>query len=68
MTLLGINHEFKRAVDNTLNLYETVGNAIRKYISDVKTGDFPSERSNISPEKYQEYNIDADFQLLGKVR
>jgi 3-methyl-2-oxobutanoate hydroxymethyltransferase len=43
--MLGINHEFKpRFLRQYLNLYETVGNAIRKYISDVKTGDFPSEK------------------------
>ncbi|MCU0381816.1 MAG: 3-methyl-2-oxobutanoate hydroxymethyltransferase [Chitinophagaceae bacterium] len=43
--MLGINHEFKpRFLRQYLNLYETVGNAIREYISDVKSGDFPNEK------------------------
>jgi 3-methyl-2-oxobutanoate hydroxymethyltransferase len=43
--MLGINHEFKpRFLRQYLNLYETVGDAIRKYIADVKSGDFPNEK------------------------
>ena len=42
--MLGINHEFKpRFLRQYLNLYESVGNAIKSYISDVKSRDFPSE-------------------------
>jgi 3-methyl-2-oxobutanoate hydroxymethyltransferase len=42
--MLGINHEFKpRFLRQYLNLYEMVGDAVRKYIADVKSGDFPDE-------------------------
>jgi 3-methyl-2-oxobutanoate hydroxymethyltransferase len=43
--MLGINHEFKpRFLRQYLNLYEQVGNAVRKYIGDVKSRDFPNEQ------------------------
>jgi 3-methyl-2-oxobutanoate hydroxymethyltransferase len=43
--MLGINHEFKpRFLRQYLSLYETIGNAVRQYIHDVKSGDFPSEK------------------------
>jgi 3-methyl-2-oxobutanoate hydroxymethyltransferase len=42
--MLGINHEFKpRFLRQYLNLYEMVGDAVRKYIADVKSRDFPDE-------------------------
>jgi 3-methyl-2-oxobutanoate hydroxymethyltransferase len=43
--MLGINHEFRpRFLRQYLNLYEQVGDAVREYIKDVKSGDFPSEQ------------------------
>jgi 3-methyl-2-oxobutanoate hydroxymethyltransferase len=43
--MLGINHEFKpRFLRQYANLYEVMGNAVRNYISDVKSRDFPSEK------------------------
>jgi 3-methyl-2-oxobutanoate hydroxymethyltransferase len=43
--MLGINHEFKpRFLRQYLNLYEQVGNAVRQYIGDVKSRDFPNEQ------------------------
>lgn len=42
--MLGINHEFKpRFLRQYLNLYGAVGDAVKSYISDVKSRDFPSE-------------------------
>lgn len=42
--MLGINHEFKpRFLRQYLNLYAQVGDAVRRYIGDVKRRDFPSE-------------------------
>lgn len=43
--MLGINHEFKpRFLRQYLNLYEQVGDAVKRYISDVKSGGFPSDQ------------------------
>jgi 3-methyl-2-oxobutanoate hydroxymethyltransferase len=43
--MLGINHEFKpRFLRQYLNLYEEITSAVKQYISDVKTGDFPNEK------------------------
>lgn len=43
--MLGINHEFKpRFLRQYANLYEVMGNAVKNYISDVKSRDFPSEK------------------------
>jgi len=43
--MLGINHEFKpRFLRQYLNLYEEITGAVKQYISDVKTGDFPNEK------------------------
>ena len=42
--LLGITQEFNpRFLRRYLNLYEEMGNAISKYVDDVKTRDFPSD-------------------------
>jgi 3-methyl-2-oxobutanoate hydroxymethyltransferase len=42
--MLGMNHEFSpRFLRRYLNLYESMGNAFRQYISDVKSRDFPKE-------------------------
>ncbi len=42
--MLGINSEFKpRFLRTYLNLGEQIDTAIKKYISDVKSGDFPNE-------------------------
>ncbi len=42
--MLGINSEFKpRFLRTYLNLGEQIDSAIKKYISDVKSGDFPNE-------------------------
>lgn len=42
--MLGINTEFKpRFLRTYLNLHESVTNAVHKYISDIKTKDFPNE-------------------------
>ena len=43
--MLGINHEFRpRFLRQYLNLHEEITKAVRQYISDVKSGDFPNER------------------------
>lgn len=43
--MLGINHEFKpRFLRQYLNLYEQVGDAVKRYIQDVKGGSFPSDQ------------------------
>jgi 3-methyl-2-oxobutanoate hydroxymethyltransferase len=42
--MLGINHEFKpRFLRQYLNLHAQVGDAVRQYINDVKSRDFPNE-------------------------
>ena len=42
--MLGINTEFKpRFLRQYLNLHEQISGAVKKYISDVKTRDFPNE-------------------------
>jgi len=43
--MLGMNHEFSpRFLRRYLNLYESMGNAFKQYISDVKSKDFPSDK------------------------
>lgn len=43
--MLGINHEFKpRFLRQYLNLYEEITKAVKQYISDVKSNDFPNEK------------------------
>ncbi len=43
--MLGINSEFKpRFLRTYLNMGEQINTAVKKYISDVKTGDFPNEK------------------------
>lgn len=45
--MLGINFEFKpRFLRRYLNLHEDMGNAVKSYIKDVKSGDFPSEKES----------------------
>lgn len=45
--MLGINNEFKpRFLRQYLNLEEQVTNAVRQYIGDVKSGDFPSQEES----------------------
>ncbi len=42
--LLGMTHEFNpRFLRRYMNLYEEMGNAISKYVADVKSRDFPSD-------------------------
>jgi 3-methyl-2-oxobutanoate hydroxymethyltransferase len=42
--LLGMTHEFNpRFLRRYMNLYEDMGNAISRYVSDVKSQDFPSD-------------------------
>jgi len=42
--LLGMTHEFNpRFLRRYMNLYEDMGNAISRYVSDVKSRDFPSD-------------------------
>jgi 3-methyl-2-oxobutanoate hydroxymethyltransferase len=42
--MLGINVEFKpRFLRKYLNLYEQIDGAVKQYISDVKSKDFPNE-------------------------
>ena len=42
--LLGMTHEFNpRFLRRYMNLYEDMGNAIKNYVSDVKSRDFPSD-------------------------
>lgn len=43
--MIGMTHEFSpRFLRRYLNLYESMGNAFRQYINDVKSKDFPSEK------------------------
>lgn len=43
--LLGMTHEFHpRFLRRYMNLYEEMGSAISKYVSDVKSMDFPSDK------------------------
>ncbi|MCE3260575.1 MAG: 3-methyl-2-oxobutanoate hydroxymethyltransferase [Bacteroidetes bacterium] len=43
--MLGMTHEFSpRFLRRYLNLYESMGNAIKQYINDVKSKDFPNEK------------------------
>jgi 3-methyl-2-oxobutanoate hydroxymethyltransferase len=43
--MLGMTHEFSpRFLRRYLNLYESMGNAFKQYISDVKKSDFPNEK------------------------
>src|SRR5690606_37907623 len=43
--MLGITNGFRpRFLRQYLNLFETIGEAVRKYIKDVKEKDFPGER------------------------
>ena len=43
--MLGITHEFNpRFIRRYLNLYEDIKGAVKQYISDVKSNDFPSEK------------------------
>jgi len=45
--MLGINTEFKpRFLRQYLNMYEQVTEAVHKYVSDVKSKDFPSDRES----------------------
>ncbi len=42
--MLGINHEFKpRFLRQYANLYDTISGAVRHYIDDVRSGEFPNE-------------------------
>ncbi|HRI26106.1 MAG TPA: 3-methyl-2-oxobutanoate hydroxymethyltransferase, partial [Ferruginibacter sp.] len=42
--MLGINTEFKpRFLRQYLNLYEQIDGAVKQYIKDVKSRDFPNE-------------------------
>jgi 3-methyl-2-oxobutanoate hydroxymethyltransferase len=43
--MLGINTEFKpRFLRQYLNLHELITGAVKQYITDVKSGDFPNEK------------------------
>lgn len=43
--MLGMTHEFSpRFLRRYLNLYESMGNAFKQYITDVKNKDFPSDK------------------------
>ncbi len=45
--MLGINYEFKpRFLRTYLNLHEEMTKAVKEYINDVKSGDFPSEKES----------------------
>lgn len=45
--MLGMTHEFSpRFLRRYLNLYESMGNAFKQYISDVKAKDFPNENES----------------------
>ena len=45
--MLGINTEFKpRFLRQYLNLYEQVTKAVQQYITDIKSGDFPSDNES----------------------
>jgi 3-methyl-2-oxobutanoate hydroxymethyltransferase len=42
--MLGINQEFKpRFLRQYLNLYDSISDAVKHYINDVRSGDFPNE-------------------------
>ncbi len=42
--MLGITHEFSpRFLRRYLSLYDEIGNAVKSYIGDVKSGDFPNK-------------------------
>jgi 3-methyl-2-oxobutanoate hydroxymethyltransferase len=43
--MLGINNEFKpRFLRQYLNLHDQIDSAVKQYISDVKSSDFPNEK------------------------
>ena len=43
--MLGINNEFSpRFLRKYLNLFDMIKEAIKKYIADVKSNDFPNEK------------------------
>lgn len=43
--MLGINKDFKpRFLRRYLNLYDEIKGAVEKYVSDIKTGDFPNDK------------------------
>ena len=43
--MLGMTHEFNpRFLRRYLNLYDSMGNAFKQYIADVKSKNFPSEK------------------------
>jgi 3-methyl-2-oxobutanoate hydroxymethyltransferase len=43
--MLGMNHEFSpRFLRRYLNLYDSMGNAFKQYIADVKSKNFPSDK------------------------
>jgi len=43
--MLGINTEFKpRFLRKYLNLHDQINTALKQYITDVKSGDFPNEK------------------------
>lgn len=43
--MLGITHEFSpRFLRRYLSLYDEIGSAVKNYIGDVKSGDFPNEK------------------------
>ncbi len=45
--MLGINTEFKpRFLRQYLNLYEQANHAVQQYITDIKSGDFPSDNES----------------------
>ncbi len=45
--MLGMTHEFSpRFLRRYLNLYESMGNAFKQYINDVKAKDFPNENES----------------------
>jgi 3-methyl-2-oxobutanoate hydroxymethyltransferase len=45
--MLGINYEFKpRFLRTYLNMHEEMTKAVKEYINDVKSGDFPSEKES----------------------
>jgi 3-methyl-2-oxobutanoate hydroxymethyltransferase len=45
--MMGINFEFKpRFLRRYLNLHEDMAKAVKEYINDVKSGDFPSEKES----------------------
>jgi len=48
--MLGINKEFKpRFLRRYMNLFDEISEAVGRYIEDVKTGDFPSEKESYDP-------------------